>query len=145
MTSNKSVPPSAGFEEVEHTADLALRVRGNNLAELFKNAGRGMAHLMAPAFAVDPPPAVVHPVSLHESDTESLLVEWLSEMAYLAETRQLVFHRFEIHEITATSLKAILHGTPAAEFQKAIKAVTFHDLEIRRTDGGFETTVVFDV
>ena len=37
-----SLPP---WEEVEHTADVALLVRGVTLAELFANAARGMLNL----------------------------------------------------------------------------------------------------
>ena len=36
-----------GFEEVEHTADKALRVFGNDLTELFLSAATGLTHLMA--------------------------------------------------------------------------------------------------
>ena len=36
-----------GFEEVEHTADKALRIFGTNLTELFLNAAAGLTHLMA--------------------------------------------------------------------------------------------------
>ena len=35
------------IEELEHTADLSIRVRGRDLAELFVNAARGMFGLMA--------------------------------------------------------------------------------------------------
>jgi SHS2 domain-containing protein len=34
------------FEEVEHTADWALRVRGHDLRELLMNAARGMSRLL---------------------------------------------------------------------------------------------------
>ena len=35
------------IEEIEHTADLAIRVRGRDLSQLFANAARGMFGLMA--------------------------------------------------------------------------------------------------
>jgi SHS2 domain-containing protein len=42
-------------------------------------------------------------------------------------------------------LSAVVWGGKAAELQKHIKAVTYHDLEIVETDGGLMTTIVFDV
>ena len=35
----------SGFEEVDHTADWALKARGSDLADLFCQAALGMMHL----------------------------------------------------------------------------------------------------
>ena len=132
------------IEIVEHTADWSLRVRGEDLAELFANAAIGMAMLI-----VENPDAL--PVSVERSlelqayDAESLLVDWLNELAYLAETEQLVFSRIEIKEINKRSLEATVRGGEAPVLDKHIKAVTFHNLAIKETESGLEVTIVFDV
>ena len=72
-------------------------------------------------------------------------MDWLSELAYWAETEQLVFKKFRISEVTATHLQAIVWGGELAALEKHIKAVTYHNLEIRKTRKGLEVTVVFDV
>lgn len=141
MTSNK---PPAGFEEIEHTADWALRVRGRDLKELLLNAARGMVALMIDRPA-DLPVGVEQVIELESIDAESLLVDWLSELAYRAETEMLVFHRFDLHHVTPTTLRATVRGGRAPHLKKHIKAVTYHNLEIVETPGGLETTVVFDV
>ena len=41
------------FEEIEHTADIAIRVWGSDLAELFANAAYGMACQQADLDDVD--------------------------------------------------------------------------------------------
>lgn len=84
-------------------------------------------------------------IELQAADPESLLVEWLGELAYWAETEMLVFKKFKITNVTATSLEAIALGGKVAELEKHIKAVTYHNLEIMQTPGGLEATVVFDV
>jgi SHS2 domain-containing protein len=38
-----------------------------------------------------------------------------------------------------------MEGAPIASLDKAIKAVTYHNLRINETSKGFETTIVFDV
>jgi SHS2 domain-containing protein len=43
MTNNQD---SDAFEEIEHTADWALRIRGRDLRELLINAARGMSRLL---------------------------------------------------------------------------------------------------
>jgi SHS2 domain-containing protein len=136
--------PDIDFEEIEHTADWALRVRGRDLGELLVNAARGMVSLM-----ISNPPAtpvnVDRIIELESIDAESLLVDWLSELAYWAEAETLVFYQFDLQDVTPTSLQAIVHGGHAPNLKKHIKAVTYHNLEIIETAEGLEATVVFDV
>ncbi len=132
------------FEEIEHTADRALRIFGSNLRELLLNAARGMNSLMVTELT---PCSVQHEksVELDAMDAESLLVEWLSELAYRAETEMLVFHKFDMESVSPTHLKATLTGSRVTQLEKHIKAVTYHNLEIIETDKGLAATVVFDV
>jgi SHS2 domain-containing protein len=132
------------YEEIEHTADWALRVRGRDLRELLVNAGRGMVSLMMS----DPttlPSNVEQRFEIESIDAESLLVDWLSELAYWAEAELLIFHQFDLQNVTPTSLEATVRGGHAPELKKHIKAVTYHNLEIIETEAGLEATVVFDV
>jgi SHS2 domain-containing protein len=133
-----------GFEEVEHTADWALRVRGRDLSELLENAARGMSSLLVPDLSAIPTD-VERRFELDAFDAESLLVEWLSELAYWAEADMLLFRDFELTRVSADHLEALARGGQVADMQKAIKAVTYHNLEIVETDHGLEATVVFDV
>jgi SHS2 domain-containing protein len=142
-TMNVSNEPD-GFEEVEHTADWALRVRGRDLPELLVNAARGMSRLLV--FDLDELPTdVERRFELDAMDAEGLLVEWLSELAYWAEAEMLVFREFEIARVAPGHMEALVRGGHASGLHKHIKAVTYHDLEIIRTKDGLEATVVFDV
>jgi len=149
MSDNPSIN-SAGtlrrvaFEEIEHTADRALRICGSDLRELLLNAARGINSLLgAPCNAGTEPTAKA--VELEAEDAEGLLVEWLSELAYWAESESLVFHRFDLHSLSPTQLKATIHGSRVTQLDNHIKAVTYHDLEIIQTEDGLTATVVFDV
>jgi SHS2 domain-containing protein len=136
-------PPIRRFEEVEHTADRALRICGRDLAELFTHAALGMNSLMRPAAPGRLP--VAKQIELEAIDAESLLVAWLSELAFWAETDSLVFTRFEFLGISETRLRAEVRGDRVGAFEKHVKAVTFHNLVIRSEAGGLTATVVFDV
>jgi SHS2 domain-containing protein len=78
-------------------------------------------------------------------DAESLLVEWLSELAYWAESEMLVFKKFKIQQATATHLQAKIFGGKTSMLEEHIKAVTYHNLKIVKTAKGLEATIVFDV
>lgn len=149
MTEKRSSKPTgrqtpAPFEEIEHTADNALKVFGSDLAELLVNAASGMNSLLAAE-----QDSTMRPeeklVELEAVDAESLLVEWLSELAYWAEAESLLFHEFDLHSISSTRIKATLRGKRIGRLEKHIKAVTYHNLEIVRTADGLTATVVFDV
>jgi len=133
-----------GFEEIEHTADHALKVYGKNLKELFISAADGMRSLMM-ADIISVSGEIAKNIKLETIDTESLLVEWLSELAYWAEAEMLIFKTFRIHQISSNHLDAEVIGGTAAAIEKLIKAVTYHNLKIKKTDHGLETTIVFDV
>jgi SHS2 domain-containing protein len=134
------------IQEIEHTADWAIRVRGRDLSELFVNAARGMFGLMADLESVALGAlSVERRVELEGFDAETLLVSWLSELLWLHEESDAVFVRFEITSLAPTHLDATAWGGPASDHKGHIKAVTFHDLQIIETSNGYEVTLVFDV
>jgi SHS2 domain-containing protein len=133
-----------GFEEVEHTADKALRIFGTNLTELFLSAAAGLTHLMA-ADISDISTEIEKSIELNAIDAESLLVDWLSELTYWAESEMLVFKKFRIRKVTATHLQAKIFGGKTSMLAEHIKAVTYHNLKIIKTSKGLEATIVFDV
>lgn len=132
------------FREIEHTADRALKIYGSNLKELLLNAAAGMNSLLT-----GQPDALSagekKSVELDAIDSEGLLVEWLSELAYWAETESLVFNKFDLHRVSPTHVKATVHGSRVAQLENHIKAVTYHNLKIIQTEKGLTATVVFDV
>ena len=131
------------FEEVEHTADIAIRVWGGDLAELFANAAYGMACQLAEVDGVGL--AVEHSIDLEAYDAETLLVAWLGELLYLGERDACVFVEFDMRTVTSTELRAVARGGVVDEYRHHIKAVTFSELDIRCTEAGCETVIVFDV
>jgi SHS2 domain-containing protein len=131
------------FEEIEHTADLAIQVWGSAMTDLFANAAYGMSCMLAET--VEETLTVRKTIELAADDLETLLVDWLSELLFLGEQEDVVFTGIDELHISGNQLRATVRGGPAHERRSAIKAVTFADLRIRETARGFETAIVFDV
>jgi SHS2 domain-containing protein len=144
MGKSQEKPPLFRFEEIEHTADVALRVQGKDLKELLKNAALGMAHLICEEDFLSDDCGEQH-VEISDEDAEGLLVEWLSELVFLVETKSFIFQRAEIQDLSETYFKAKVYGKIARELKVHIKAVTYHNLKIVETEYGLEATVVFDI
>lgn len=132
-----------GFQEIPHTADAALRVWGKDLTELFINAARGLAWLMADPETVRPETEVA--LDLSAPDVETLLVTWLGEFIYLNERDGIVFTEFDLDEVTPTHLRGVARGGRPGEVHRFVKAATFGGLAIRPTDRGLVMTITFDV
>jgi SHS2 domain-containing protein len=130
------------WEEIPHTADLAVRVWGETLQELYSAAGMGLADLLG---EVDSDAnATIRTIGLEALDAEALLVDWLNELLYLHETTQVVYTSFDFESLSPTSLCATVVGYPLAKRRAYIKAATYHNLAIERRSRGFEVVVVFD-
>jgi len=131
-----------GFEEISHTADWSIRVWADDLAGLLVESARGMNWLAGAELADQP--RVKQSFEAEGPDGESMLVAFLSELVYYAEQQNLGFDDFAI-ETKNDRLKAEIEGAPFKSLNKAIKAVTWHNLKIRETAGGLEVEIVFDV
>lgn len=131
-----------GFEEISHTADWSAHVWADDLPSLFAECARAMNALSGTV--IEPGPRLERAFAAEGADAESLLVAFLSELVYYQEQENLAFDRFEMH-VESGRLKVEMEGAPVESVDKAIKAVTYHNLKIRQSDRGCETTIVFDV
>lgn len=135
------------FEELSHTADWCLRVWAADLDHLFAEAARGMNALAGISLAAKP--RVRRTISASANDPEGLLVSFLSELVFFAEKDHLAFDNFELSIDPEFSqplhLSGTLHGASILTLDKAIKAVTYHNLQIQQTARGVEVEIVFDV
>ena len=131
-----------GFEDIPHTADWSIHVWADNLEGLLTESARGMNWLAGVELAHEP--RVAKTFETEGPDSESLLVAFLSELVYYAEQENTGFDHFEI-TIKNDRLKVEMEGAPLKSLSKAIKAVTWHKLEIKETARGLEVEIVFDV
>ena len=131
------------WEELDHTADLAVRVCASSLEDLFSTSADAMFSLVA-----EPEGAECtnrEDFTLEAIDRETLLIDWLNELLYIHERHRVVITEFVFERLTDTELQARVRGLPVKEYYINIKAATFHNLEIETDGEEFRTTIVFDV
>ena len=137
----------SGIEEIEHTADWAIRVRAHDVRELFVRAAAGMFGLLADASRVRL--TETFDVTLSAIDVETLLVDWLNELLFMGEEQGLVFFEFDIDQFDVEHAPATLHASARGgrpdELFKVIKAATFGGLSIKQDADGVVAEIVFDV
>lgn len=134
-------------EWVEHTGELELSLGAPSPEGLFAAGAAALAELLAEHEAeADRSDAakLALAVSVSAPDQVTLLAEWLSELAYHAESSGLVPERIDRLELAGTSLEATVaarKGTPP----HLVKAVTYHRLAMWSEAGRWRARVVFDV
>ena len=131
-----------GYHEIEHTADWALNVWAPDIKSLLVVAAKGMYALSG--IVTESNGDMVDVISLEYLDDESLVVDFLSELLYIGEIKNLAAVDYS-PRLSPTTLSVKLSLEKIIKQQKEITAVTFHNLEIIRTDKGIETTIIFDV
>ncbi len=131
------------FEEIDHTADWAIRVRGRSYADLLVHAAQAVIQLTGARMAAGP----IHwrHASLSANDGESLLVLWLEDLLHSMESRKVGCDQISVEVTPEWHLEGRVREVPLLAIERPIKAVTFHELAIQQKPGGFETTIVFDV
>jgi len=131
------------YEQHEHTADLALRIYGRTLRELFANAAYAMFSQLADLQRIVP--SLQREVAVEGIDHESLLVNWLNELLYLQDTRGEAYAAFAIHRLSRRRLQATVRGAQTEDIYGIIKGATYNDLAIEKAGKGYLVTIVFDV
>jgi SHS2 domain-containing protein len=146
------------FRELEHTADVRIRIEAPTLATLFEEAGAALFSVMygacqprppvnAPEANACAPEANERHISIESADLESLLADYLSELLYLSEVEGIVFCSFGV-AISGTILDATVLGEPldpSIHAGREVKGISYSGLAIQETADGYAAEIIFDI
>jgi SHS2 domain-containing protein len=132
-------------------ADLAFRAWGRDLAETFSAAAGAVINAM-----VENPEAIraqdTRVVTIEHEALDLLLFNFLQELVYYKDAEQLLLRVQQIaiaDDRQPYALRATVVGEPIDperhHMRVDVKAVTLHHFALRRTESGWEATVVLDI
>ena len=135
------------FEVLNHTADIGLIVYGKNLKSLFENAGKAFFHLITDLKKVRL--RTEKRIEIRKESLERLMVDWLTELLYLHEVENLLFKKFKVESVGEEGLRARVKGEAFQEgvhmIKTGVKAVTYHQIEVRKRKEGWRAQIIFDL
>ncbi len=131
-----------GYQEVDHTADVALRVWGEDFLALLRQAAKGMYALMGAVPQADS--SVRRVFVIPQGNQETVLVDFLNELLFLAEEDGIMLDHFSFYE-GQENIEVTSTGKKISSQERVIKAATFHDLRVEETTTGCLATITFDV
>ena len=136
------------YELIEHTADIGIKIKGEDLKELFSNAASAMFDIMVEEEAgKKKSPLQEEIIQQTAQDLEELFIGWLNELLSLSAVKRLIFLEFHIEKIDEYSLQAKVRGYDINSYRinTEIKAATYHALKIEEKPFGYSAEVIFDV
>jgi len=137
------------IETFDHTADVGLRVRGDDLDDLFRTAAEGLVdYVVANREAVRV--ERVEAVSLRADSTADLLFGWLDEIIFRTETTHTLFGRLDVRVAAdGLSLAAEIGGEPIDRdrhvLDHEVKAVTRHGFILVREGERWAAEMILDI
>jgi len=135
------------FEILDVSSDAGLRIRGRSLKELFSNAARGFYYLVTDPAGIEVRTEIV--VRAAGESLEGLLVAFLNELVYFFDTEGFAGREVEIDSVNDRRLEAVVRGEmfdPGRhERRLLVKAATYHNISVRKSDGLWEASVIFDI
>jgi SHS2 domain-containing protein len=136
-------------ETFEHTADLGLRVVGEDLSDLFQSAAIGLFDVIVANREVIRAQETEH-IVLTADSTEDLLLQWLNELIFRCETRHRLYGGFAVAiDVTGCGLEATISGEQIDRtrhlLDHEVKAATRHGLFVERGDTGWVAELILDI
>ncbi len=131
-----------------HTADIRMRVKNKTLTDVFRDALLGMMAFMKPKGRISffKKNIVKRRMHITGIDKTDLLIVFLNKVLYFSYTKGELYRDIVFHYLSDKVLKAEIKGTRGVSFMREIKAVTYHEAEIKQNkEGILETVIVFDI
>lgn len=135
------------YEFLSHTADIRMFVEASTLEELYEGALQGMnAILDTKSESKRHDADQVYPLQLSSLDQTTLLIDFLSDVLTAGYEMRVVYNTLEIHLLNDKTIEAELRGYHVERFDEDIKAVTYHEAEVKQNNNSnWETVVIFDI
>lgn len=134
------------YEILKHTADVRLQVWGKTKEELFEEAAYALLKTMQPEAEDRHVVPVKRRLAAEAGNITELLIDFLNRILTSAQTNKETYTNVRICHLNDRNLESELNAVRVKKFGEDIKAVTYHEAEIRQKENGkWETLLVLDI
>ena len=130
-------------------ADQAFEAWGNTLEELFSSCAKATFEVVTDLSIVESEKSF--PLNIEAETLEELLYLFLSEIIYLKDTERSLFSKFDLRIDAGKEFR--LSGKVSGEtidsekhvLKTDVKAVTYHQFQVKKRNDGYYARVVLDL
>ena len=135
------------YKLIDHTADFGIQVFGSDSQELFTNAALAMFDVITEMDVLTGRDSC--DITASGEDWSDLMVNWLREMLYLWNGREMLVKSVQILSSTENKIFARIYFDvymPDRHIIKTeIKAVTYHQIQVKSSPSGWKAQIIFDI
>ncbi len=134
------------YQILDHTSELQIKVSAKNPKALFQEALKAMNKIIKKnSLSLTNKPSIII-INIKSLDQSSLLIDFLNQILALSHINHELYSKVVFQKFSATAIKAQLYGIKSDTFNEDIKAVTYHQTEIKKIRANqYETIVIFDI
>ena len=138
------------YRFLDHTADIKVEAWGKKLEDVFKNAGIAFYDIILDIQSVET--KVSRRIRIEGFDLESLLFNWIDKLILLFELESLVFRDFDVNISQEPELYRLVAAGYGERYDREkhgykvhVKAMTYHEMEIRMENEKYIVRFVVDI
>jgi SHS2 domain-containing protein len=141
---------AGGYRFLDHMTDAFIEAYGTTLEEAFENAAKALCDTMIDLKTVRPKREII--LSAKGNDLYSLLFDWLDKVMLLLVADGIAMSQFSV-KIKQRNNIYLLEGTARGEpleldrhrYKVEVKAVTYHEMEIKQEKGLITARFLLDL
>jgi SHS2 domain-containing protein len=135
-----------GFKILPHTSDIRFKIWADSPEELFRQGLNACSLIAGDKTKTDTSVEIISKIEIESLDITSLLIDFLSDVVSLMDTQKVFISSLDIVELSETKLTALIKYESVESFDKSIKAVTYHEANVKINESGeYSTIVVLDI
>ena len=138
------------YTYLPHTADIKVEAWGDSLEEAFENAGKGFSDIVVDIRRVSK--KIERIIETEGEDLEELLYNFIENLILSLEIDGLIFSEFHVN-ISKKNERYILTCKCLGEeinpgkhsYKVHVKAITYHEMEIKKEDKKYIIRYIVDI
>jgi SHS2 domain-containing protein len=141
---------TTGFRYLDHVTDAIVEAYGSSLDEAFENSAKGLVNTMIDLEQISPDQE--YEIVAKGYDVKSLLYDWLEKVMLGLLIDNIALSDFKV-KVSKNNGNYFLKGIAKGEvldlkkhhYKIEIKAVTYHEMEIKQTENIITTRFLLDL
>ncbi len=137
------------YEYFETTADIGVTACGESLENAFINSALGTMNLITSINQIKP--KITKKVEIKSEDIYGLLYDWITELLILLDSDFFIASEYDIkitknnEYILTGNITGDIYNTDLYNYKTEVKAITYHNMDIKKIGDKYKLNFILDL